>query len=232
MCPLEALGVDERELERRATAVLERVPGFIWDGESVPIPIEDIVDSCYGLLVRDVEDMTRAPVPGGLAADAWISGLLLAARGEIWVNAEDARRWPPRRRFTIGHELGHWELHRTGQETLFCRAGHVEPAGEEGGETVGAGAAAGGKFGGDGDATAGSAARGPLAAVTAARPPKPPPEEEADVFAAALLMPAHLVERHRADCGDDVAELCRRFHCSEKAMRRRLASVAPHAVGS
>ena len=55
-----------------------------------------------------------------------LSGLLLGARGEIWVNAEEARTWPTRRRFTIGHELGHWELHRDLQRTLFCRATTVK----------------------------------------------------------------------------------------------------------
>ena len=56
-----------------------------------------------------------------------LSGLLLAARGEIWVNAAEAREWPPRRRFTIGHELGHWVMHRTGQESLFCREATAAP---------------------------------------------------------------------------------------------------------
>lgn len=194
MCAGLAEELDAAAIERRALAVLERVPDFIWNGEELPVPVEDIVDSCFGLLVRDVEDMTAAPVPGGLASDEWISGLLLAARGEIWVNAEDARRWPPRRRFTISHELGHWELHRSGQQTLFCRAGHVDPADLD-------------------------------AAPDAPRPPRPLTEEEADVFAAALLMPAHLIASHRRRCGEDVAELCRRFDCSEKAMRRRLAAV-------
>jgi hypothetical protein len=185
-----ALGPDE--IERRATTVLERVPDYVWDGESVPVPVEDIVDSCFGLLVRDVEDMSTAPVPGGLTADEWISGLLLPTRGEIWVNAEDARRWPPRRRFTICHELGHWELHMTGQQTLFCRNGNVEA--------------------GDPD----------LGEPDAPRPPRVPAEEEADAFAAALLMPTHLIDHHRDDCADDLDELCRRFGCSAKAMRRRL----------
>lgn len=188
----EASELPPAEIESRAAAVLESVPEWIWDGESLPIPVEDIVDSCFGLLVRDVDDMTAAPVPGGLSADEWISGLLLPTRGEIWVNAEDARRWPPRRRFTISHELGHWEMHRTGQQTLFCRAGYVDPEDLD------------------------------LGAPAAARPPRPPVEEEADVFAAALLMPRHLIERQREECGDDVEELCRRFACSEKAMRRRL----------
>jgi hypothetical protein len=190
MCATEA-ELEAAEIERRAAAVLEGVPDYVWDGESVPVPVEDIVDSCFGLLVRDVEDMTSAPVPGGLTTDEWISGLLLPVHGEIWVNAEDGRRWPPRRRFTISHELGHWELHMTGQQSLFCRAGNVEPEGPPGG---------------------------------AAPPPAERPllEREADAFAAALLMPQALLDRHRDECGDDVSELCRRFDTSEKAMRRRL----------
>lgn len=195
MCAAAAGMLGPEELEARAASVLAAVPEFIWDGETLPVPVEDIVDSCFGLLVRDVEDMSTAPVPGGIAGD-WISGLLLPARGEIWVNAEDARRWPPRRRFTICHELGHWELHRTGQQTLFCRAGYVDP--EEGGG---------------------------LGRANVARPPA---EEEADVFAAALLMPGHLLGPQRDECEGDLIELCGRFGCSEKAMRRRLAALQAH----
>jgi len=43
--------------------------------------------------------------------------------GEKW---QSAREWPPRRRFTIGHELGHWVLHRSGEKSLFCREAVVE----------------------------------------------------------------------------------------------------------
>ncbi len=117
--------MDVEEIERRAEQVLAEVPSFVWDGESVPVPVEDIVNSCFGLLVRDVDDLTQAPdcpVPDPTS----ISGLLLTARGEIWVNAAEARQWPPRRRFTIGHELGHWVMHRTGQQSLFCRKVSVE----------------------------------------------------------------------------------------------------------
>ena len=191
MCAVGAAALEPAEIERRAGGVLSRVPEYVWDGESVPVPVEDIVDSCFGLLVRDVEDMSAAPVPGGLTTEAWISGLLLPVHGEIWVNAEDGRRWPPRRRFTICHELGHWELHLTGQQTLFCRAGHVEPD-------------------------------DPDRAPQESRAERPLAEEEADIFAAALLMPEPLIRRHREECGDDVEEMCRRFECSEKAMRRRL----------
>ena len=99
----------------------------MWDGETLPVPVEELVDSVYGLLVRDVEDMRAAPgAPVAGATGQSLSGLLLPARGEIWVNAEEARIWPPRRRFTIGHELGHWVMHRDGQQALFCRRTAVD----------------------------------------------------------------------------------------------------------
>src|SRR5215210_2632875 len=110
-----------KDVEERAERVLAAAPGYIWDGETLPVPVEELVDSVYGLLVRDVEDMRAAPGAPTLAQGQSLSGLLLPARGEIWVNAEEARIWPPRRRFTIGHELGHWVMHRDGQQALFCR---------------------------------------------------------------------------------------------------------------
>ena len=39
-------------------------------------------------------------------------------------------REPPPRRFTIGHELGHWVMHRDGQQALFCRKTTVDEAGK------------------------------------------------------------------------------------------------------
>ena len=114
------------EIEGRAEELLASVPGWIWDGETLPVPVEDIADSCAGLLVRDVEDMSLAPGCPEPATGQSISGLLLPSVGEIWVNAAEARQWPPRRRFTIGHELGHWILHQREQTSLFCRHGQIE----------------------------------------------------------------------------------------------------------
>ena len=116
------------ELEQRAAEVLETVPDYVWDRRQPPVPIEEIADSCFGLLVREVEDMSAAPGAPQVGSGQSISGLLLASRGEIWVNAAEAREWPPRKRFTIAHELGHWILHRAGQQALFCRHGSVEEA--------------------------------------------------------------------------------------------------------
>jgi hypothetical protein len=117
-----------RDVEEHAAQVLAAAPAYVWDGERLPVPIEDIVDSVYGLLVRSVEDMSAAPGAPPLAEGQSLSGVLLPARGEIWVTAEEARLWPPRRRFTIGHELGHWVMHRAGQQGLFCRRTSVDEA--------------------------------------------------------------------------------------------------------
>ena len=76
---------------RRAEELLAEVPEWIWDGATLPVPIEDIADTHFGLLVRDVEDMTEAPGCPSISGDQSISGLLLPSRGEIWVNADEAR---------------------------------------------------------------------------------------------------------------------------------------------
>ncbi len=49
------------ELEKRAAEVLAAVPDYVWDGRQPPVPIEEIADSCFGLLVREVDDMSAAP---------------------------------------------------------------------------------------------------------------------------------------------------------------------------
>jgi len=119
------------EVEERAERVLARVPGYVWDGERLPVPVEDIADTVFGLLIRDVEDMAAAPGAPDLGPDASLSGLLLPDRGELWVNALEAGQWPGRRRFTIGHELGHWCMHRTDHvATIYCRSSSVDPQAE------------------------------------------------------------------------------------------------------
>jgi hypothetical protein len=116
-----------REIEEWVDEILATVPPYLWDGNTLPIPVDEIASSYYGLLVRDVEDLTIAPGCPRLEEDESLSGLLLAGRGEIWVNAAEGRDWPTRRRFTIGHELGHWVLHRDHGRPLFCRSTIVQP---------------------------------------------------------------------------------------------------------
>jgi IrrE N-terminal-like domain len=119
-------------IEQRAELFLAGVPSYIWDGSSLPVPIEDIADSHVGLLVRDIEDLATAPGAPALSAGQALSGLLLPDRGEIWVNAQEAQEWPPRRRFTIAHELGHWQLHRHGGDGVYCRSSVVDTDDTEG----------------------------------------------------------------------------------------------------
>ena len=120
-----------------------------------------------------------------------MSGLRLPSVGEIWVNAEEARQWPARRRFTIAHELGHWFLHQREQTSLFCRQAQVEDDAKE------------------------------------ERPPLPPIEAEANLFAAALLMPAEMVRREYVRADRDFDRLCRTFGSSGAAMSRRLRHTVP-----
>lgn len=182
-------------IEQRAQAVLETVPAWLWDGESLPVPVEDIADSVFGLHVVDAEDMTRAPECPPLADGESLSGLLLAHEKQIWCNAGEGRQWPGRRRFTICHELGHWVLHRPGQDSLFCRRATVAESEAERRERE------------------------------AERPPLPEVEQEANQFAAELLIPARLLRHHYRNTTRDFDELCRMFGASGRAMQRRLRAV-------
>jgi len=114
-----------RDVEALAERALASVPDWIWDGETLPVPVEDIADSCFNLHVRDVDDLSTAPGAPQLTVAQSLSGLLLPNLGEIWVNAGEAREWPHRRRFTIGHELGHWCLHRGDGGAIYCRSSAV-----------------------------------------------------------------------------------------------------------
>ncbi|HLH64338.1 MAG TPA: ImmA/IrrE family metallo-endopeptidase [Solirubrobacteraceae bacterium] len=177
----------EREgIERLAEEFLSGVPSYVWDGESLP-PVEDIAGSHVGLLVRDVEDLSCAPGAPSAQVGPTLSGLLLPMLGEIWVNADEARRWPPRWRFTIAHELGHWSLHRDAEQPVYCRSTSVDR--------------------------------------DEARPPIPHHEDQANVFAAAVLMPARLVREQYLKLERDFFSLCDAIGASGAAMGRRLHAV-------
>src|SRR6202035_1664253 len=135
------------------------------------------------------DDLEQAPGAPTLGKGQSLSGLLLPALGEIWVNAIEAREWPPRRRFTIAHELGHWSLHRHANCPVFCRSGSIESEAPE------------------------------------RRPPLPAHEEQANAFAAAMMMPARLVQEQYARCERDFFLLCEAFGASGAAMGRRLRAV-------
>jgi hypothetical protein len=183
--------IDVEAVEGEAYSLLSSVPEYVWDGESLPVPVESIVENVLGLKVRHAHDMTAAPGCDQLHLMT-LSGLLLTNLGEIWVNADEAEKWPGRGRFTIGHEVGHFLLHQDERPGIFCRTGDIVEDEE------------------------------PDQSLTM----KPQPESEADAFAAAMLMPEHLVRAHRSTHGRDVEKLRGMFGCSYKAMNRRLNGVA------
>ena len=78
------------------------------------------------------------------------------------------------------------------------------------------------RSGGAGRGAAGTHAPAPAFA-------RPPREEEANHFAAALLMPARLVELHYRRMEGNFDRLCRLFDSSGAAMGRRLHAVIPRA---
>jgi hypothetical protein len=73
----------KRSVEERAERVLTSVPDWIWNGDTLPVPVEHIADSCFGLHVRDVDDLSAAPGVPSLETGQTLSGLLLPGAGEI-----------------------------------------------------------------------------------------------------------------------------------------------------
>ena len=180
--------------EAAAEAEIGRVPDWLWDGQTLPVPIDTLADSQYGLLVSEHSNLAQMAALG----EEHISGLLFPGRREIWVDAEEAARAPTRRRFTIGHELGHWVLHSFAdqpEEVVHCRSEVVR----------------------DEAAVEGPEAHPHLPDLLA----YPPQELDANQFAAAVLMPRGLVESMREDAAD-VRALARAFGVSPMAMERRL----------
>lgn len=111
------------EPRRRAAQWVADVPGYLWDGRTLPVPVEKIADSHCGLRIREMApaEMPRVLAGNGPRESEGLSGLLLVSESEIWVNRDEAAQWPGRKRFAVGHELGHWVLHRpTGN--VFCRS--------------------------------------------------------------------------------------------------------------
>ena len=210
--------MDVERVEGEASRVLSRVREYVWDGESLPVPVDDIAADEFGLLVRLVDDLSTAPGCENIPRDQ-LSGLLLTGPGEIWVNAREAAQWDGRRRFTIGHELGHYVMHRDGRPGIHCRSIVEDPRDEP-------------DFGygpGDGTELVADAGRevemDEVEVESEARlaaGPRSVPELEANAFAAALIMPRRLMreqyERHGGDC-EVMREL---FGASQKAMRYRI----------
>ena len=90
----------------------ERFPG-----EELPVPVEAIAEDLLGLRVAESDDLE-------------VSGMLLPAKREIWLNGREAEESPGRRRFTLAHEVGHWVCQVLEGKTapVFCRPVDVTEA--------------------------------------------------------------------------------------------------------
>ncbi len=116
--------------------------------------------------------MRRRPLSGAEAQ-------LLAVGAKAIITISTGEDNPCRERFSIAHELGHLELHRTKSDLWVCKSGHIDD-----GRT---------------------------------RSAKQPEEQEANEFAAALLLPDHLLGPLCEDtdpCLGLVAELSDTFDTS------------------
>jgi hypothetical protein len=92
--------------------------------ESPPVPVERIAGSLLGLFVDEADDLRS--LPGAPADQGRLSGMLDPAEMVVWLDREEARRSPGRRRFTIAHEIGHLLLHvPTSREVYSDRPGDI-----------------------------------------------------------------------------------------------------------
>lgn len=75
------------------------------------MPVEAIAQDLLGLNVGESPDLE-------------VSGMLLPASREVWLNAEES---PARRRFTLAHEVGHWvcQCLEGKSAPVYCRSEEV-----------------------------------------------------------------------------------------------------------
>ena len=189
---LEPEGLAQIEVE--VAEIRDCVPSWVWDGHSLPVPIDLIAREIYNLRVRVVsEEAMREAIGEDPEGHFGLSGLLLSGEGEIWVSEDELDYdWGARRhRFTVGHELGHFVMHQSKQPRIFCR--EIE----------------------NGEADSGVDQNEPV--------PRPVPEAEANSFSAAMLMPIDAVrQRLGTKPADPIADLMEYFGVNRKAASRRV----------
>jgi uncharacterized protein DUF955 len=86
----------------------------LFGGEELPVPVEAIAEDLLGLSIGEDEGLP-------------VSGMLLPAGRQIWVNARESQESPGRHRFTLAHEVGHWICQCLEGRTapVYCRAEDV-----------------------------------------------------------------------------------------------------------
>ena len=82
--------------------------------EVPPVPVERIATSLLNLIIEEADDLRL--LPGAPSEHGLLSGMIDPANLTIWVDGRESERSPRRRRFTIAHEIGHWQLHVPGSD--------------------------------------------------------------------------------------------------------------------
>lgn len=97
----------------RAAELIDRYYRHFKDPE-LPVPVDAIAVDLLGLVV-DEDD----------ALD--VSGILVPAEKQVWLNGRESRSSEGRRRFTLAHELGHWicQYQEGLAETRYCRSEEI-----------------------------------------------------------------------------------------------------------
>lgn len=165
-----------KKIERLTTKILEELKM-----DKLPIPIHKIAES-RGLAIK----------PYDLGED--ISGVLVieSGKGTIGFNPTESM---VRQRFTIAHELGHYELHKDGDELFVDKTFKVLFRDQ-------------------------NSSKGEILK-----------EQEANAFAAALLMPEHLIRKEIEKNSFDLSEensmkkLAKTFNVSVPAMTFRISNL-------
>lgn len=121
----------EPAIERDAEVLLAQFCGARGVELSAPIPVEEILEQHLGLSLGFDDLHARFEVPQ-MGEEPDVLGALFVDRREVLINQvldpEDHPFQEGRYRYTLGHEIGHWELHRelvsaaAGAPTLFGRA--------------------------------------------------------------------------------------------------------------
>ena len=119
-CRRCALGADERaSASRRGPYAYDDPPAHdlrdayhaAFGGERFPVPVGAIAEGLLGLAIETHDDLQ-------------VSGMLLPAERRIIVRSDASA---VRRRFTIGHELGHWicQCLEGDMSPVYCRAAEI-----------------------------------------------------------------------------------------------------------
>ncbi len=107
--------LSEGQLEREADVLLAQFHGARQTPLALPTPVDDILERHLGLTLElgDLHGKLGIPVIGGKRD---LLGALWADDRSVFIDYmldPDERSWSEGRyRFTVAHEIGHWQVHR------------------------------------------------------------------------------------------------------------------------